>query len=378
MGQKISGDVSQKADDATQKIGAFETQAPKVDAYDPNEALGKVTSLSDDEKTNYKTMKQTGGYTGPQTVDQVAGYGDMAKSAQAASQDVKNAGSETGQQQLLKKTYARPQYSAGENRLDQVLLQNSAGSKSNLEGLSQKYAGLDQMLSGAQQKVGDAVNSANTQALANKQAFNPAETQARNNLINPIQQRANLANQNNGAYADSITADATDETLSEETLAALGLSPGQSIYDLNIGNYVTPDKTQVGINNVANADERSRYAALQSLLDDPTMTQLTADGKEIKPVSFNQDKFGKDLTKKETEYKNAYQNYKDLYPNGPGQWTSAVGATPEQIEKVVIPDLEAKNADYPHPHYSQPLSELKTLLADWKSKYQPNRTIKKG
>lgn len=337
MGQRITGDVSQKADDATQKIGAFETQAPKIDAYDPNAALGKVTILSDEEKTNYKTMKQTGGYTGPQTVDQVTGYGDMTKSAQAASQDVKNAGSETGQQQLLKQTYARPQYSAGENRLDQVLLQNSAGSKSNLEGLAQKYSGLDQMLSGAQQKVGEAVNSANTQALANKQAFNPAETKYRNDLINPIQQRADQTYQYNQLAGDRIKDDASDYILSDETLAALNLTPGQTIFDLNIGNYVTPDKAQVGMNNVATADERSRYAALQALLDDPTMTQITADGKAIKPVSFDQQNFNKDLTKKEAQYKDAYANQRGsiLNPN------YLVGATNLQVEQPAR-DFETK------------------------------------
>ena len=301
MGQKITTNVAKEADDATAKVQDFSSKAPTAQAYDPNEAIKKATALSDQEKAQYKEVKKTGGYTGPATVDGVEGYQDVQKAASSAAQNVQNAGTETGQQQLLKQTYARPQYSAGENRLDQVLLQNSAGSRANLENLSQKYSGIDKMFNDASINVGNKINEATKVAAANKGAFASAEEAARKALLNPIQARAEQANATNKDYVKRIQEDAADEVLSEETLKALGLSEGTRLFDLNIGNYITPDLTQVGINNAATADERQKYAALASLFDDPTMSQITADGKAINPITFS-DKFAKDQAAKQAEF----------------------------------------------------------------------------
>jgi len=308
MGGKIADDVSNKAEDATQKIGAYEAKAPTVQAYDPNEAIGRATSLSDAEKATYKTNKATGGYSGPQTVDGIEGYADANKAGTEAATAVKSAGTEAGQRELLKQTYARPQYSAGENNLDQALVQGSAGSRSRMEELGQKYSGLDSALGNANTKVGNAVNSAITQSYNNRQAFTPAEEAARKALIDPIQARANQANATNSGYIDNILNDASDETLSDETLKALGLSEGQNLYDINLRDYVNQDRSQVGLNNAATADERSKYAALQSLFDDPTMSQITADGKTINPVSFNKSKFDTDQAAKDQAWKTLYND----------------------------------------------------------------------
>lgn len=301
MGQKITSNVSAEADNATSKIQDFSSKAPTVQAYDPNAAIQKATALTDDEKAQYKEQKKTGGYTGPATVDGVSGYQDVQKAASSAAQNVQNAGTETGQQQLLKQTYARPQYSAGENRLDQALLQNSAGSRASLENLSQKYAGLDKMFSDASTSVGNSINAANAQALANRNAFAGAEKSAREALINPIQARADQLNTSNKDLVSRIQSDTSDEILSEETLKALGLNEGTRLFDMNIANYLNPDLTPVGLNNAATADERQKYAALSALFDDPTMSQITADGKEIKPVSLSE-QFAKDQAAKQAEF----------------------------------------------------------------------------
>ena len=313
MGQNITGQITQKAEDANQKISSFQAQAPKVEAYDPNKVLGNVTQVNDADKAQYKQIKQTGGYTGPQSVDQAAGYQDTVKAAQLASQDVKNAGNEFGQQQLLKKTYTRPDYSAGQTKLDQVLLQNSAGSKAALEGLAQKYAGLDQALSGATQSYGTAINDANQAALQNKKNIAQAEAQAKKFLLDPIQARADQTNTSNSELIGRISKDLGDDELSEETLRILGINDGQKLYDLNLGNYFNQDLTQAGLNNVANAEERQKYAALQGLFEDPTMNQIDANGKEIKAVGFNKEKFDKDLSGKKLEHENQIEGVKSWY-----------------------------------------------------------------
>lgn len=388
MGQKITDTVGTQAEDAKSKITSFEAQGPqKIGAYDAGAAANNVMNLSDAEKATYKDQKKTGGYTGPQTVDQANGYQDAQKAAQAASQSVTNAGTEQGQQQLLKEAYARPQYSAGENRLDQVLLQNSAGSRSNLENLSQKYAGLDSMFNTAATNVGNTINANNAQALANRQSFAPAEEAAKKALIDPIQARANQQTIDNRSAADRIMQDASNEKISDETRRALGLTSGQKIFDLNLANYITPDNSQVGINNAATADERSKYAALSALFDDPTMNQVTADGKSINPVGIQSEKLQKDIASKDAEYSKAYNDQRGTVAsfalNGfylPGQLTpytsrDLANATPSEVENYWIPLMQkAVNTYGADPSLTTGLNGLKSHLADWKSKYNEGRT----
>lgn len=302
MGGRIAGDVEAKASDATQKIQDFESKAPTVGAYDPNEALGRATELSDAEKATYKKTRATGGYEGPSDISGMQGYQDVTKAGTEAAGLVKNIGTEQGQREVLKSTYQRPSYSAGENNLDQAILQGSEGSRTKLEGLSSKYSNLNDMLGGATTKVGDAINKANAQALANKQAFVPAETNAWDSLVNPAQQRAEQANLANPEIAKRIQDDLSDNILSDETLQRLGISTGSRIFDLNLRDYANPNLTQVGIDNVATTDERQKYAALQALIEDPTRTQITANGKSIEPISFNKSQFEKDLARKQAEF----------------------------------------------------------------------------
>lgn len=308
MGQTIASNISTKAEDATNKINTLNSKAPTAAAYDPNEAYNNLGSLTDEQKATYKQEKATGGYDGPTTVDKVDGYADTQKATTDAASLVKNAGNEYGQQQLLKDTYARPQYSAGENKLDQVLLQNSAGSKAAIEGVSNKYADLEKLFNETSKNVGNSINSANTQALANKQNILAAEQNQWKNLVDPIQARAAQMNIDNPALINRITQDASDNKLSDETLSLLGLTPGQKIYDMNLGSYITPNQTQVGLNQAANSQERSKYQALADLVGDPTRTEITADGKTINPVTFNKEQFDKDNAAKLAELNRIFAN----------------------------------------------------------------------
>jgi len=361
MGQKIAGDVESKAVDAQTKIQGLDAQAPKVDAYDPNSAYSNLGSLSQEQKDQYRNQKATGGYSGPGTVDKVAGYDETQKAASAASTSVKNLGNETGQQQELKNTYARPNYSSGENKLDQVLLQNSDGSRQALEGVTSKYADLDKLFDTTAQKVGGALNTASQQALANKQAVNSAEADQWKNLVDPIQVRADQLNQQNPALYQGVLDDVSDDELLDDTLKRLGISAGQNLYDVNLGSYLSPNLTQVGLNDAANADERSKYQALADLVQDPTRNQITAAGKDINPVSFNKDQFNKDIAGKEAEYKNAYETDRSYFN----------GATPKELEQIHLPKAMADGN-------TMLVNDINYVLNNFKNDWKSGRTIKAG
>ena len=300
MGQKIAGDVSAKAEDATQKVQTFESKAPTVSAYDPNEAYQNVLSLSDQQKKAYQDAKA--GYKGPATLDAVDGYQDTQKAVSTAATSVKNAGTEEGQRQLLKDTYKKPSYTAGQNALDQTIVQNSTDSRKGFEDLTQKYSGLSGLFDTAATNVGGKVNDAQKTALANQQAIAAGDVAAKKGLMDPIAARAADQNKNNEARIKAVSDDVTDDVLSAETLAMLGLSEGTNLYDLNLSSYLNPNRTQVGIDNVANADERAKYAALTALIDGQAGMEITKDGKAINPMAFNKDQFNKDSAASKTSY----------------------------------------------------------------------------
>lgn len=396
MGQKIATNVETKAQDAQNKIQSLEAKAPEVKAYDPNEAYSKLGSLSDQEKTDYRNTRQTGGYTGPDSIDKIEGYNDTQKAATEAAGLVKSTSNEYGQQALLKDTYKRPDYSAGQNRLDQALLQGSQGSKQAMQNLSQKYSGLDQMFNSASSKVGDSVNKANQQAIANKNTIAQAEADQWKNLVDPIQARTELANQTNSELINRIQADAADEVLSQESLERLGLSEGQGIYDLNIGSYITPDHTQANLNNIANSSERSKYQLLNDLFQDPTRNQITSEGEELSPVKLNKDQFDKDLKAKQSEFENAYVNQRGTTlntsyldnPNAAGGFSAYIpgqltdrrdinSATPKDLEEFWLPLFQNASNRWGG-YYTTTANALKKSVNDWKGKYGADRKIKKG
>lgn len=364
MGSQVAGRVEQGAQEAQTNIGKFANEKQTVNTVNPNQYLANPAAAN---KTEYQALRQTGGYSGPDAIDKTQNYQAAAQSAQKATDLVKASGTEDGRMNLLQETYKRPTYSRGQQKLDQVLMQNDAASKDRFADINQKYSNISSMFDNTANEVGNSINQAKQTAAQNKQALLAAETQARKDLIDPIQKRAQDAYANNTGLIDRVNADLSDDVLSEETLANLGLAEDQSLFDLSLGSYLTPDRTQVGLDNVATADERSRYTALAALLDDPTMSQITANGKSITPISFNKDQFTKDLGTKQTEYQAATKQITDEMDKLIAQMRatkeagSAFGSSEDADQKIA--ELEARKAA--------------ALAANDKS-YGVNRKIKKG
>jgi hypothetical protein len=294
MGQKVAGNVEQAGQEATQKVEQFGSQKPSVQAFDPNQYIQDAPSLSAEQKQSYQSTKQTGGYTGPQQLEQAQGYSEAQKSAQSATDKAKMAGTETGQQELLGQAYAKPSYSQGQKKLDQVLLSGNDQARQGLSDLSQRFSGLYDVFNQKAQDVGAGINQANAQALANKQAIQGAESKAWTDLVNPLEQRAQQANIERPQVQQRINEDISDDLLLDETLQKLGLAEGQNLYDLNLASYITPNMTQLGVNDVANQQERQRYQALADLFQDPTRNQIGAQGSALNDISFNKEQFDRD------------------------------------------------------------------------------------
>lgn len=361
MGARIQSGVTANAEDASQKINSFSAKAPKVEVYDPTDAYSRVTSLTDADKATYNQNKA--GYKGPQTLDQVDGYAATQKAVGTAQGQVTNAGTESGQRELLKETYKRPSYTGGENALDQTIVQNAPNSRKGFEDLTQKYSNLSGLFDTAATGVGQGVNSAVSQGLANQRSIAEGEQRETSGLINPIRQRAQDMNANNPAVINRINQDAGDETLSEETLAALGLSEGRDLLDLNLQKYITPNYTQVGANNVATKGEREKYAALAGLINDPSMNEINGQGQEIKPVTFNQGQFDSDFAQRNTEVQKAMNDFRY---SGRSGWTDFLKTPSYDASRNILESglgrlLDEGGGHHTSAKYAETMAKLKDL-----------------
>ena len=167
--------------------------------------------------------------------------------------------------------------------------------------------------------------------------------------------------------------------LLEDTLKRLGLQEGQALYDLDLSSYLTPNMTELGINDVANQQERQKYAALASLFEDPTRTQIGEQGKNLEPIGFNRQKFDTDAQARAAEFQDKYKTQMTYLP---GQ-ISSQGFTYEQMENEVIPMLQyrlnSRLQMYGNDREAQRLEGvLNAAIADvnnFKNQFRPTRVI---
>ena len=289
------------------------------------------------------------------------------------------AGTESGQQELLRQTYARPNYTQGETKLDQVLLGGNQQAKKSLSDLSSQYSDLANVFGKKAEDVGAGINQANEQALKNKQNILQAENKAWTDLLNPLEQRAVQANIERPQIQQRVYEDVGDDLLLEDTLKRLGLQEGQALYDLDLSSYLTPNMTELGINDVANQQERQKYAALASLFEDPTRTQIGEQGKNLEPIGFNRQKFDTDAQARAAEFQDKYKTQMTYLP---GQ-NSSHAFTYEQMENEVIPMLQyrlnSRLQMYGNDREAQRLEGvLNAAIADvnnFKNQFRPTRVI---
>ena len=307
MGSQIVNGVQTVAENAKNSIDSFAAEKSNLGAVDTNRYLGDPTKNTDNDIKDYQNLKLNGGYTGPDDITGTKNFADASKYTTDAFQKVQNAGTEEGRIQLLQDQYKRPTYTRGSQVLDSVLLQGNTQSKQSLNDINQKYSGLQGLLDSTAADVGNSINGSKKQAFNNKNSILKDEASAWDNLVNPIKQRATDQNANNKGVINRVSGDITDNILNDESLNLLGLTTGQRIYDMNIGNYLTTDNTQVGLDNAANADERVKYLALQKLANDSSRTELTANGKQINAVKFDKARFDSDNAAKAAELANLFQ-----------------------------------------------------------------------
>jgi hypothetical protein len=330
MAGKVAGQVETAATEAQKAGEQLATEAPKVGEYKPEEILGQVTqgTAAPTAKEQYTKARQTGGYEGPQDVTGLGSYAQEQQKAAKAQEAVQGAQTETGQRGLLQQAYGRAGYGgqSGQNILDQALFAQSQAGRETISGLGQKYAGLADVLKGYETQAQQGVKIAQEQAAKNIAAFAPAETAARTGILSPIEQRAAEANKQN--EYKTAAEDLQDLTLSPETMAMLGLTGGQRVYNASLGSFIAAPTAQATVQNIATEQERQKYNDLMNFIGGNAQ-ELALGQPSYKPVEVRQQELANELAARQQEFQGSEAGIKDVQ-NQTNQIISQTGYRPEQ------------------------------------------------
>lgn len=280
-GQKIQQGIESKQDQQAEQIRkGVEASQTKFN----QQAQPEQQRLQQAQPFVQQTLQQN-----QLTPEQIKQYQDLAQqkgafnnitglqnapSADPLQQAAKAAGSEQGRFDLLKKSFAVPSYSSGQQRLDQLLLggQNPQGLQRNLQ---QKATEANNLVSTAQTQATDQVNQLKTQAQQAAEAANTGLSTAQNQLQTDLESRAKAATDKQSQeqkilmdlFGGKTGQGMQNEQQALDLIQRLGYKPEDTVYlpkDVSPQTFIGATQ-QAQLGDVANADEKLRYQALQQL-----------------------------------------------------------------------------------------------------------------
>lgn len=359
-GEKIAGkigeNVQKAADDTNKSVGAAGAIQTQLDAE--KNRLAQATGFaqqvntdpnaiaSDQNKLNQFTQLRTGQNAATDINNIAQNKLNSANSAlQNLQQNAQNTATESGRFQLLQQALGRPSYNQGQQRLDQLLVQNSGGNVlNNLQKTAQQTAAnANKTLAATTSNINSGVADIKSQSgLAQRQltdslgGLDDAGTDANESrgafgsLQNNLKQRQQDFINSNQSLADGLRSGAATDTFNQQALDMLGLKTGQNLYNVDLKNYVNPNFAAGNISqqSVANMDDYSKYQALAKLAGtDPSYLMQNQVGTAT-GVSLPQDQVLalKDALANrqqqagvaQTDYSGLQDLVRDQYDNGPG------------------------------------------------------------
>lgn len=299
-GQRLAGGIEQKTQKQAQEVGRGISQAGEqlqASSRPLEQDLGeqgsqKIQTAFRDPANILKQQEQLdqfrrlSGRGYEQDIGKVGEVASQQKQALGAQvnqlgQTADLSGTEGGRFELLRQTYGQPNYTRGQQRLDQLFLQAQPGAARELR----------QNLQNIQQQQGQQLNAFDTAAQAKLAALNQLSgaradewqrllsggTSA--DLESDITQRglgdiasssqARLAEaQERAKTAQGIQDRLASRQLSPEEIINLGLQSGQSVYDVNMNEYLRGTDFNPTLAGAASPEEFARYRALRQLAGD--------------------------------------------------------------------------------------------------------------
>lgn len=142
-----------------------------------NEAASNPTEfIKDQDRVQQFTKMRDAQYKGPVNLVDEAGFADAQKKAQNVQSRLKATETEAGRFGLVQEQFGKPTYTRGQQRLDQLLLQNDPTAK-------QKFADVRNQLSGLDEYLNRAATTASSYAQQAKQDTENARQMVENRFL---------------------------------------------------------------------------------------------------------------------------------------------------------------------------------------------------
>lgn len=365
FGNEVLGRVGGEYDTAlasqAQATEQFQNQInDSNDLWTEEEITGALENPEDANATDFQNgMTQT--YDGPTNLaDAPNAWSQYWSGVNQANTTAQQLGSEAGRFSLLDSYFGKPTYNFGQKSLDNLLVQRS--------GLGKETRGIQnqaiQLRTDSKQKAKDLTNLASQRAgeveqnreqvlkaigldkdgnVLTGENAGAIGTEYQNVYDELERQNAEREAQEQG-FRQGFSAD----NLSAEQLSALGLEAGQSLYDLDLGQYMDYG-ADLNRNQVMTPQQRARIKALSQLSG---ITDTFASGFEEEksnPYMFHVERFKNAAAQKQGEYQRALQDTMVQMPTNGNERNT--GNDPN-FGKMSLGDLERK------------VSELRQLI-DW-------------
>jgi hypothetical protein len=301
--------LNTKANPLEKDLGDEGSEKIKSSFKDPAKLLNQQGQLDLNNQAAQQWQRyQTGGYQGDiQNLNTQMTDAQRNLQAQTAglSQTAQGAGTETGRFDLLRNSFGQPNYSRGQQKLDQLFLQAQPGVARNLQqNLTQatnplkqnveqfgtdagaRMTALQNMSKARQDQIkgllSSGVDSAGLETDLTGRGFQDISQSAQSSLANAQAAVANVPGLRERLAKNQLTS---------ADLSALGLQSGTQLYDTDLSQYITQNDRTPTLANAADPAEFARYRALQQLAGD-TSGDIYGGATEVggfTPYDFNRD-----------------------------------------------------------------------------------------
>lgn len=280
----------QSAEGSSQFTAPAAPVTPGQPAAQPNsvESAQQYTQqlLSNPVQAKAEDQQKFGGllnaeYKGPQGLDQTQGGGSLSSNLQGLQNTAKQTQTEPGRFNLLRQMFGNSNYSRGQQSLDNLLMNSNKDQVKQLQGTQAAAGQATAQYQQAQKAAADQAANLTQQAGQIQQATRGALGQNIQQFDAAQAQRAQEAQNARAGEVARAQAAAKEGKLDPNLLTNMKLQ-GQNLYDLNLGDYLTPSTLAATKQNVGNAADYAKISALQNLAgggnySDDNISKIFAD-----------------------------------------------------------------------------------------------------
>ncbi len=221
---------------------------------------------------------------------------------------------------MLQQMYSNPNYSSGQQKLDNLLLQGQPGQLGVLDQAGQYGTDLQNAYSGAQTGTADLANLWKQHATDVQQGTRDALGGAISTFGTDANKAAIDAATGRSASYNSALNNLGAGQMSEADLARFGIDPNLNIYNNDLTKYITKSAVNPTARQAITPDQQRRIDSLEKLAGgsvrgDPSKVieafrgNTEAGSFKDSPYSFNKDALLADAAKSKVDFNKDFENF---------------------------------------------------------------------